>query len=225
MLNTLHAAPAPSWGDPHTLVFFVAAFAFLTLTFVPQGNARSVSWQRKVYWSGTFGGAACAFVASLPNVATGSFLAGLAVFVMCLPAYFTTQYIKIGGRVIAFESATDLRASRSEAGDGLREDQPYGSNVTAAKLWWLLVVCAVMGAGNVYAYLFGGDELIYGVAGSGILVAVGALFGCGDGLRLQRIARGQYVPFAVTALISAGIMTVPYLAARSIALRWKLSRH
>ena len=51
------------------------------------------------------------------------------------------------------------------------------------------------------------------------LVATGVLFGVGDGMGRQRVARGQYLQFGVVAMISAGIFTICYLAAYSAGLR------
>jgi hypothetical protein len=219
---TIVNAAAPI-DNPHTLVFFIATMACLVLTLLPQGNKRGISWQRKVYWGGTFSAAICAFIASLPNVATGLILALLAVFLMTLSAYFTSQYIRIGKRVIAFHSASDLRTTTGESGDGLHGEDPYGSTVSAAKMWWLLAVCTVIATINLYGYLFDGDEVQYGILGLGLLIGIGALIGCGDGIRRQRVARGQYVPFGIVALVSAGIVTVSYLAAYSIATRFQKS--
>ncbi|WP_099023669.1 hypothetical protein [Mycolicibacterium palauense] len=219
-MSTLPIAAGPSVDNPHTLVFFVAALLSLALTFIPKGNKRSLSWQRKVYWSGTFGAAVCAFIASIPNFTTGALLAAFAVFLMTVSAYFTSQYIKIGSRVIAFQSATDLTDRAGGSGE-LTDDEPYGSRVSAAKMWWLAVPSVGIGSVNLFGYLYDNDGLVYGLLGLGILVATGLLIGCGDGLWRQRVARGQYLQFAIVAVISAGIFAVSYLVAYSAALRWK----
>lgn len=221
-MTIVHAA-API-ESPHTLIFFIATMACLVFTLIPQGAKRGLSWQRKVYWGGTFSAALCAFIASMPRLTTGLILAFLAIFLMSLSAYFTSQYIKIGNRVIAFHSVNYSSTDIGDSGDALRGEEPYGATVSAAKMWWLLVVCTVIAAVSVYGYLFDGDELRYGLLGLGLLVGIGALIGCGDGMRQQRVARGQYVPFGIVTLISAGIVTVSYLTAYSIALRSTLPK-
>lgn len=219
-LNSVYVA-APTIDNPHTLIFSIAAVVFMLLPMITVGTERDLSWQRRVYWGGTLGAVICAFTALLPSLTAGLSLALLALFIATVRAYFSTQYIKLGRRVIAFHSATDLRAANRIRPHGLRQDEPYGSTVSAAKLWWLLVVCTTIAAVNLYGYLFDGDELGYGLLGLGLLVGIGALIGCGDGMRRQRVARGQYVPFGIVALVSAGIVTVSYLAAYSIATRFQ----
>ena len=203
----------PSFGAPHTLVLFLVAVCCLVVALLAPGSKREIWWQRRVYWGGTFGAALSAFGATLPNIATGAILAGLAVFVMVLPAYFSSQYIKIGQRVIAFHSPV-----RSPGSVGLRDDRPYGVGVSAAKMWWLLVVCSVMAMVNVYAFIFDDGSPVLGVLGLIALVVIGALVGIGDGMAGQRVARGQYFPFIVGALISGGTLALAYLITRAIAL-------
>ncbi len=217
---TTQAAATLSFSDPHTLIFSIAAMLCLVPTFIPWGDGRSLSWQRKVYWSSTFGAATCAFIASLPSVFTGILLAAFAIFLMALPAYFSTQYIKIGRWVIAFRSATDLTAGRTDSGEPLG-DEPYSSKVSAAKMWWLMVFGVGIGAANLLIYVVDREDLRYGLLGLGIIVAVGALFGFGDASSAQRVARGQYVPFTVIVLMTVGIFGLCYLAAYAATLRWK----
>ncbi|MGB3480748.1 MAG: hypothetical protein WBB07_00845 [Mycobacterium sp.] len=202
---------------PHTLVLFVLAMLCPAVSISAMGSSWPLGRQRTLYWLGTAGAAVCVVVGSLPNIAMAVTLALLAGLLMVLPAYFNSQYIKIGNRVIAFHDLTALQSGAREPASNGWEDQPYTSTVSAAKLWWLLVVCTAMAAVNVYAYVFDGDDPRYGLLGLALLVGIGALFGAGDGMRLQRIARGQYLQFGIVSVISAGIVSVSYLVARAIA--------
>lgn len=222
-MTDLSAAAQPSVNDPHTLVFSIAAVLCLLLPLVTVGSERDVGWQRKIYWGGTFGSMVCVFIASLPNIATGLIFALFAIFIMSLRAYFTSQYIKIGGRVIAFHSATDTSSRPGRPGE-LGVDEPYSPTVSASRLWWLLIVgVGIFGAGSMWINLASGQELRYGILGLGIVVAFAVLGGIGDAMHRQRIARGQYVQFAILSLASAGLFPLFYLIAHAATLRLKQS--
>jgi hypothetical protein len=206
----------PTIGDTHTLVFFVVTMVFLLVPVITVGSSRSLGWQRGVYWGSTVGAMSSVILASLPNLATGAILAAFLLFGMSLRAYFTSHYIKIGGRVIAFYQAP----SGPGAGESSSDAEPYSPSVSAAKMWWLLVVGAGgIGAGNLWLYVLGRSELPYGLLGLGILVVTGLLYGVADGARRQKVARGQIIPFAVLSVVSAGIFPVSYLATHPIAVR------
>ncbi|BBZ00951.1 hypothetical protein MCHIJ_03880 [Mycolicibacterium chitae] len=199
---------------PHTLIFYVATMAFVALTLIPHGSRGDLSRQRKIYWGGTFSAAICAFIAALPNISTGLIVAGLCVFCLALPAYFGTQLIKIGDRVVAFESAAALPATA----DGR---DPYTPRVSASKVWWLAVFGVVIGAVNVLGYVIGGDPVAYGLLGLFFFTVPPAVTGLGDGRYRQRVARGQYLQFGIITMLSAGIFTVCYLVAHSVGLRMR----
>lgn len=219
MTNLWQAAAQPSVDDPHTLGFGIAAVLCLLVPAVIVGTKRDLSWQRKVYWASTLGSVVCVVIASLPNFATGLALGFLAVFLMVLRAYFATQYIKIGARVIAFDTPVAASSRRGSSG-GSAVDQPYSPTVSAAKLWWLMAVgVGVIGAGNMWGYVIDREGLRYGALGLGIVVLSAALYGVVDAVRLQRIARGQFVPFVILSVVSAGIFAVCYLGSYATT-RW-----
>ena len=197
---------------PHTLIFYVLTMVCIALTVIPHGSRGDLSRQRKIYWGGTFSAAACAFIAALPNVSTALIVAGLCVFCLVLPAYFRTQLIKIGDRVIAFDSVEDLPVS----GDG---KDPYTPRTSPSKVWWLSVFAIWIGSVNMLGYLIDGDSLGYGLLGLFILTVPAAVVGLGDGMHRQRIARGQYLQFGLVTVMSAGIFTICYLVAHSVGLR------
>ncbi|CAJ1585720.1 hypothetical protein [[Mycobacterium] wendilense] len=199
---------------PHTLIFYVLTMVCVATTLIPDGSRGDLSSQRRTYWSGTVFAAACAFIAALPNVRTGLIVAGLCVFCLVLPAYFRTQLIKIGGRVIAFESAEYL----PDTADG---KDPYTRRASAAKVWWLSIFCVGIGAINLLAYVIDHEPVLYGLLGLFLLTVPAVVSGLNDGMHRQRIARGQYLQFGIVTVISAGIFTVCYLLARSVGLRMR----
>jgi hypothetical protein len=161
----------------------------------------------------------CGVIASLPDIVAGAILGLLAIFIMTLRAYFTSQYIKIGERVIAFHSTTEISPRPSRAGE-LGVDEPYSPTVSASRLWWLLVVgVGIFGVGSMWINLASGQELRYGILGLGIVVAFAVLGGIGDAMHRQRIARGQYVQFAIPSLASAGLYPLLYVVAHAATLR------
>ncbi|AQA02031.1 hypothetical protein BVC93_05845 [Mycobacterium sp. MS1601] len=219
MVTELQAAPQPTIASPHTLLFFCAMMAFLVLPVVTVGSKRSVEWQRKMYWGSTFGAIVCVICASLPNLVAGGVWALLILFAMTLRAYFTSQYLKLGRRVIAFHSATEITSQRARPGE-LATNQPYSPSVSAAKLWWLLTVgVGVIGAGNMWKYVLDREDARFGLLGLGIVIASAVLSGIGDAMHQQRIARGQVAQFVLLSLASAGIFPVLYLLAHSTTLR------
>ncbi|CAN5469430.1 hypothetical protein BH11ACT7_BH11ACT7_06230 [soil metagenome] len=219
----VQAAVLPSTESPHTLVFFIATMVFLVLPVITVDSRRSLSWQRKIYWGSTVSASVCVIFASMPSLLTGGVFTLLIIFTMSLRAYFTSQYIKIGGRVIAFHSAVEISARPGGSGE-LGTDEPYSPTVSAARLWWLLTVgVSIFGAGNMWKYVADREDLRYGLLGLGIVVGMAVLCGIGDAMHLQRIARGQYVQFAIISLSSAGIFAVLYLIAHSVTLWLKKS--
>lgn len=200
---------------PHTLVFFIAAMACVILTLSPNGMRGDLARQRKIYWGGTFFASAFGFIAALPNVTTGLIVAGLCAFCLTLSAYFGTQLIKIGGRVVAFDSAEGLPADVYGSGS-----DPYSPQVSTTKAWWIFVVFLVLWTPMLIDYVVGREGAASALLALGMFVLLSVLLGYVDGKHRQRVARGQYLQFGVIAVISAGIFAVCYLITYSAALRW-----
>lgn len=209
------AASQPTISSPHTLVFAVAAVICLLVPVAIVGTKRDLSWQRKVYWSSTFGAVACAVLASLPNLLTGALLGLLAVFLMVIRAYFATQYIKLGTRVIAFD-APPAATGRGNGAAGSVDAEPYSPTVSARKLWWLMAVAVgSIGTGNMWMYVATREDLRWGLLGLGIVVVAALLYGAIDAMHQQRVARGQILQFVILSVVSAGLFAVCYLAAHA----------
>ena len=196
---------------PHTLIFAAAAMVLVILTANADGGGRDLSAQRKWFWATTLGAAFTAFIAGLPDVAAGAGLALIVVMLQTILAYFSTQYLKIGHRVVAFDSAERLPR------DG--QTVPYGSRTTATKTWWIVVACLAGGSVIVLGYVMDSDISWAGVVWLGLCLVLPFTLGFLDGTDRQRVARGQYLQFAVITVISAGVFSVLYSVAYTVALR------
>lgn len=205
--------------NTHTQVFFIAAMLCLILTVIPHGNRRGLGWQRKVFWTGVFSAATCAFIAGLPNLVTAFGVAAMIILLTAARAYIDTQYLKIGGRVFAFRKEKDFPASSFGTGQ-----DPYSSRVSAANMWWLIVLGIAGGSVSILGYVIDGDSPRSLWVGLGIYAFAATISGYMDGAEDQRVARGQYLPFGVITVTSAGIFPVCYFATYSAARRRSTSR-
>ncbi|MGH3676524.1 MAG: hypothetical protein ACRDU5_12455 [Mycobacterium sp.] len=59
------------------------------------------SIRRRLFWTGSFGGALLLFVAVLPNWRSGLFVSLCALFVLVLTAFRFSTHIKIGDKIYA----------------------------------------------------------------------------------------------------------------------------
>lgn len=224
----------PTIHQPHTLIFFVLALVGLGVAAASIWNKRDTASQRRVFWAGVFGAAVCGFIASLPN-----WKMGLAMFLflfvgMCIPAYFSTPFIKLGGKVWAFHiqdsesEANQIRRRGIGAGPEEWSSDPhpdsYGTGVTAAKAWWLMIVTYTIGMVNiVFAIADRKLDWVTAIAVVGlVLLSVGLAYG--DASWGYRVARGQYVQFAIIGIMTAGVFAVLYLLAFAAGRRWPLRR-
>lgn len=101
--NVVDVASGPSLHQPLTLIFFLAALLCLAITALPVFILnRDRNWERRVYWSGVGGLAACVFFAALPDWNLGAGMALFGVVFLTASAYAYTPYIKIRGKIYAF---------------------------------------------------------------------------------------------------------------------------
>jgi hypothetical protein len=147
---------------------------------------------------------------------------------MTVAAYVTSSYIKIGGKIYALtvaDSQPDPEDGPSDtnAGVGPAADA-YSGQLAPAKMWWMIVVLAVIGGGNAYAALFSNGEAWVGVmsAGFAALVAIGA--GYTDGSWDYQPARRQYLQLGLASVVTAGGFALLYFAAFYTARRRPLRR-
>jgi len=203
----------------------------------------SRSSQRRIYWASACLAAVAGFLIGYPNIKNALGLAAMLLTTMTVMAYVSTPYIKIGGKIYALTvrdrqpdpDASSTAPASQPPRDGAppakttdaqadRAPDSYSGLLTPATMWWLLVGLAAIAAGNTYAYLFS-DGQAAPAAVSAILVALLTVGGgYGDGSWRYQIARGQYVPFVVASVITAGGFALLYLGAYYAARRFPLRR-
>lgn len=200
------------------------------------------SAQRRLYWAAAALAAIAGFLLVYPNWETGLAIAGILFAAMTIAAYAATPYLKIGGNIYALTLADrapdpqdsptgDDSAPRGHDAPAQSADPPadpaadsYNGTLTPATVWWALVVLAGIAAVNVGAFLFGDGRAAPAAVAAGLVVLLAIAGGCGDASWGYRIARGQYLPFGVAAVITAGSFAVVYLAAYYVARRFPLRR-
>jgi uncharacterized membrane protein YciS (DUF1049 family) len=224
MSAELLAGPA-FHASTHMKIFFALAGVCLLITVLSSLVLKSTQAQRRGFWVGTVGAALFSFVGALPDWLGGLAFAAGCVFVMAMSAYFTSSYIKIGGKVYAFHTRDD----QPDGPPGTpREpvvydpaEEHYGTDVTAKKLWWLAIpamgLCAASVAINVGTN--GRLSVVLTAAVCVVVIAVGLGY-ASDASWGYRIARGQYVQFVLVGIITAGVFTVLYLLAYIVGRRW-----
>jgi hypothetical protein len=225
-------AAGPSLHQPHTLIFFLLALAFLVLaTVVPMLTKRGRRWERRLAWTGILGTGASVFFAALPYWKQGI---GVSLFVLAFltaGAYAYTPYIKIRGKIYAFHVRDSLPDPPPDGAPAPGSDDPdydpapdsYSGSVTAQKFWWMMVLAMAMCLGCIIIPV--ADKpwgLIPGAAATVVLSAIA--FGYGDASWGYPIARSQRIQFGVIAIITAGVFPVVYLGAYAGGKRWPLCR-
>jgi hypothetical protein len=209
-------------------VCFAAAVVCMFVGFSLSSFRLTVSIQRRIYWICACIAGLLGFLAPYPKFGTGV-AAGAALFGgMTVAAYVTSSYIKIGGKIYALtvaDSQPDPEDGPSDTNAGVDPAaDAYSGQLTPAKMWWLIVVLAVIGGGNAYAALFSNGEAWVGVmsAGFAALVAIGA--GYTDGSWDYQPARRQYLQLGLASVVTAGGFALLYFAAFYTARRRPLRR-
>ena len=217
-MNTVTAGQS-LFHQTHTVVFFGAALACLVITQLPLVVHRGESFARRCYWGGTAGAAVFTFLGLLPQVGGGALFALSGVFSMTLTAYFATSYIKIGDKIYAFHNHDENPDHKpSSAASTTAPPDSYGTNVTNAKMWWLLVPATAMCSATV-AMQVPDHRLALPVVAGVMIVLLGVAFGFMDAREGHRIAREQYLQFGLATMVTAGVFALFYLPAYLVARR------
>jgi hypothetical protein len=155
---------------------------------------------RRMFWAGMLVASVSAFfIAYPPDWKSGILLSLLVAVLMLMTAYFTSPYLKFGGKVIAFSTA--------DAGTGARD----AAFTSARKLWWLMVPAMALCAFNIGQYVFAKENPRLAVVMALAVVAVAIVFGFGDGRARYSLARGQLPQFVIVSIVTLGVFTVLYL--------------
>lgn len=153
-------------------------------------------WRRRTYWAGwTVGAVLLASYVSdhgaLPAALTGvTCLAGAALF-----AFYSTPFIKIGGRVWTFW----ISDAREDPDVPPPPADSYVERVTASSMWWTLAGLGLVTGGFALAT---GWLAPVGIMGAALLAAPLAAIGHLDRKDRFPIARGRYLAFGIVVLAS-----------------------
>ena len=173
-----------------------------------------------MFWAGILIASVSAFfIAYPPDWKSGVGLSLLAAGLMLMTAYFTTPYLKFGGKVLAFytsDAEAEAPAGRTSFADGSTRHGGAASNgvlTSARKLWWLMVPAMALCAFNIGQYVVAKENPRLAVAMVVVVVAVAIVFGYGDARAAYSVGRGQLPQFVVVSIVTLGAFTVLYLGA------------
>lgn len=213
-------------------VFFVGVIVCVVVNFMLSSFNISRSSQRRIYWGSACLAAVSGFLSVYPNWKTGLGIGGFFLAGLTISAYAATPYIKIRGKIYALtvddsrpdpgdaRTSPDRHTSTDGAATADRTDpqfdpapDSYSGMLTAATMWWILVVIAVISAVNVYAFAVGEGKAGVAAVGAGSLILMALGVGYGDASWDYRIARGQYIQLGLASVITAGSFALLYLIA------------
>src|SRR5690625_45221 len=171
--------------------------------------------KRRIYWAASFLAAVCIFFAAYPDLKK---LLGMLVVISLVTvgwAYAHTPYIKINGRIYAFQPI-HINAESKDAPAKLHRHEQIA---TAAKIWWVIAgfalafdvaLCSSFLPGRERLNFHDARELLLYLLGFYILFSVG--FGYGEAKFGYPVAQRQRLQFVIASVSSAGLFAVLYLA-------------
>jgi drug/metabolite transporter (DMT)-like permease len=193
----------------------------LGLPMVPT-NSRSA--ERRLYWTGTLIATVSAFfVLYPPDWRGGLIFSAVLGAVLVFRAYMTRDYIRIGGRIYAF-NLSDSHADDAAQHDPDYDPAPdsYAGFATATKTWWLFAL-VMLGCGFIVAvYLMDGEGPWYALGATVAVVLAAVLAGNQDASWGYDVARGQWLQFVIAGIATLAVFTVLYLVAYAIGKRLPL---
>lgn len=188
------------------------------------------SRQRRIFWTCTAILVGAGFLLAEDDWRGGLAVAFSLLAVMVLHAYTRTRFVKIGGKVRTF-GLEDNRPRPADTDEGSAIDpdydpapDSYGGYLTAPKMWWLVVFTMAISAGNIFAFVFSDGEWWVAAIGLAFLIFLSVIGGLGDASWDYKIARGQYLQFAIVTVMTAGLFAFLYLVAFQAARRWPVRR-
>lgn len=196
-------------------IFFGVAVACFIAGFSLSSFRLPPSAQRRIYWLFACLAGVSGYLMCYPDREKGFGVAGLFFAAMVVAAYTATPYIKIGDRVFAL-SLADSRLDDPEGTRSGSDIDPtpdsYNGMLSAATMWWMLVVISVIAGGNAYYAAVGREHGLVPWIMAAFLALLAIGVGYADGSWNYPIARRQHIQFAVASLVSAGSFAVLYLA-------------
>lgn len=205
---------------------FFAATAIIGLA-LPLLPTKTPQTARRVYWISTLIATISMFLALFPPDWRGGLgLAGALAAGLVIRAYMSTSHIKVRGRTYAF-NLSDSEADDTNSRRSLREDpgydpapDSYAGFATATKTWWLFTVAMTACALLVAIFITQRQGPWYALGAGAVMAVLPLLTGHQDSSWAYRVARGQWVPFAVVGVTTLGTFTALYLIAYAAGKRW-----
>src|SRR5882757_6928388 len=209
----------------HTIALSLLV-AFIAVTFLESFLNVDRKIHQTIYWSCTVAAAVCGFAVAYPNIKEGVLAVVFVIGGLVSVAYFTTSYIRVRGRTFAdttIGNTVEADPVEEQPGNDGRDDS-YSGVYSPAKMWWGMVPVAVIMTGAVVLTISGQKPWWYSLIGVGLLALLAPTSGFGDGSWRYAIARGQWVPFALVGVVTAGAFTVLYLLGYFVGKRWPVRR-
>jgi hypothetical protein len=209
----------------HTIAL-VLLIAFIAATFLESFLNVDRKIHQAIYWSCTAAAAVCGFFVAYPNIKEGVLAVVFVIGALVSVAYFTTSYIRVRGHTYA-DTTIGNAVEKDDVDDEPRDDgrdDSYSGVYSPAKFWWGVLPVALIMTSAVVLSVSGQKPWWYALIGVGLLVLMAPMSGLGDGSWRYAIARGQYLPFALVGLATAGTFTVLYFIAYYAGKRWPVRR-
>ena len=206
MYSTIEAArhAVPGWGTGAYVLGVLGIVVSGIPVFFTQVSLPTARW---LHWGGWLG---AAVFFSIAVSSTRGWEAAIPASLLCvclalLRAYFSTPYLKIGGRVISFFPQPDADNDLPPRPPG---NAAYHGQMSAAKMWWVFaVLCCGIGLGALQS---GWSSAA--IAPAAVLGIGGFIAGHDDATRGLPVARGQRVPGAVALIGTLPLFGIPSIA-------------
>jgi hypothetical protein len=212
------AVSRPDLNQPRTTWFSIlAVISVAAPVFVC--SKRGIEFERRVYWGSMVIAMACVFVAAYPYWKDGLGLAAFVAFIIVFRAYQATSYIKIGGKIRAFDAYYAAGPGNRQAARASAGRDSYAGFTTVSKTWWTLTVLAAAFALTGAMYFDGQVHPLAMAIGVGLAAVLAWWYGTQDALARRPVARRQLVQFVAVSVLTAGIFTVVYLATYALTRR------
>lgn len=172
--------------------------------------------KRRMYWYLAALSGILWFLAGYPNLENMLGFLAMAWVIQLGWAYAHTPYIRINGKIYAFESKY-VNIESENGPDELRRRNEF---TTPTKMWWVvafwpIVICAAICS----SFLPGREGFSIHNDGAWILgllgycLFFGIVVGRGEAKLDRSIAQGQWPQFIIASICSAGLFAVFYLTA------------
>lgn len=201
-------------------LFAGAMLIGLGLPMLPTKTDRA---ERRLYWLGALIAIVSAFLTLYPPDWRGGLIFSAALGAgLVFRAYMTRSYIRIRGRTYAFNLSDKQADEDDDHPDYDPAPDSYAGFATATKTWWLFVF-AMLGCAFIVAIYFTEDEgPSYALGAAVVVTLVALLAGNQDASWGYPVARGQWLPFILAAVVTAGAFAALYLFAYAVGKRFPM---